>query len=147
MFEQDNLSTLASFVFFSKVDIVKMILKDPETIGKCLVDLKNPQTPAKRQAELCGFLKGNENVKHPRVKIDLEFFVYSTNLQQPEKENFLELLLQKGILNAIEILLQSGYSSIRALGSELICQIVDLNQQPSIVRDHIMKTTNMRVRK
>jgi len=130
MFEQDNLSTLASFVFFSKVDIVKMILKDPETIGKCLVDLKNPQTPAKRQAELCGFLK--------------EFFVYSTNLQQPEKESFLELLLQKGILNAIEILLQSGYSSIRALGSELICQIVDLNQQPSIVRDHIMKTTNMR---
>jgi hypothetical protein len=78
-----------------------MILKDPETIGKCLVDLKNPQTPAKRQAELCGFLK--------------EFFVYSTNLQQPEKENFLELLLQKGILNAIEILLQSGFSSIRAL--------------------------------
>ena len=48
-----------------------MILKDPETIGKCLVDLKNPQTPAKRQAELCGFLKGNENEKHPRVKIDL----------------------------------------------------------------------------
>ena len=61
MFEQDNLSTLASFVFFSKVDIVKMILKDPETIGKCLVDLKNPQTPAKRQAELCGFLKGTRN--------------------------------------------------------------------------------------
>ena len=80
------------------------------------------------------------------ILICSEFFVYSTNLQQPEKENFLELLLQKGILNAIEILLQSGYSSIRALGSELICQIVDLNQQPSIVRDHIMKTTNMRVR-
>ena len=87
-------------------------------------------------------------IKNPKIKINLysEFFVYSTNLQQPEKENFLELLLQKGILNAIEILLQSGYSSIRALGSELICQIVDLNQQPSIVRDHIMKTTNMRVR-
>lgn len=84
---------------------------------------------------------------HELKLIYLEFFVYSTNLQQPEKENFLELLLQKGILNAIEILLQSGYSSIRALGSELICQIVDLNQQPSIVRDHIMKTTNMRVRK
>ena len=85
MFEQDNLSTLASFVFFSKVDIVKMILKDPETIGKCLVDLKNPQTPAKRQAELCGFLKGNENEKKIQESklIYLEFFVYSTNLQQP----------------------------------------------------------------
>ena len=58
MFEQDNLSTLASFVFFSKVDIVKMILKDPDTIGKCLSDLKDPATPASRQAELCGFLKG-----------------------------------------------------------------------------------------
>ena len=58
MFEQDNLSTLASFVFFSKVDIVKMILKDPDTIGKCLADLKDPATPATRQAELCGFLKG-----------------------------------------------------------------------------------------
>ena len=58
MFEQDNLSTLASLVFFSKVDIVKMILKDPEVIGKCLNDLKDPKTPAPRQAELCGFLKG-----------------------------------------------------------------------------------------
>jgi len=125
MFEQDNLSTLASFVFFSKVDIVKMILKDPDTIGKCLSDLKDPATPASRQAELCGFLK--------------EFFIYSGNLQQPEKENFLELLLQRGILTAIEVLLQSEYGAIRTYGSELICQITELNQQPSIVRDHIMK--------
>ena len=58
MFEQDNLSTLASFVFFSKVDIVKMVLKDPETISNCLADLRNKNTPPKRQAELCGFLKG-----------------------------------------------------------------------------------------
>ena len=65
MFEQDNLSTLASLVFFSKVDIVKMILKDPEVIGKCLNDLKDPKTPAPRQAELCGFLKGKLTFLYP----------------------------------------------------------------------------------
>ena len=80
MFEQDNLSTLASFVFFSKVDIVKMILKDPETIGKCLVDLKNPQTPAKRQAELCGFLKGIENLRQGcRMELRFTFMVLGVN--------------------------------------------------------------------
>ena len=65
MFEQDNLSTLASFVFFSKVDIVKMILKDPDTIGRCLVDLRSKNTSAKRQAELCGFLKGSAHFMFP----------------------------------------------------------------------------------
>ena len=139
MFEQDNLSTLASLVFFSKVDIVKMILKDPEVIGKCLNDLKDPKTPAPRQAELCGFLKGERFFQCTRGNRFTEFFVYSQNLQQPEKESFLELLLQRGILTAIEILLQSEYGAIRTFGSELICQITELNQQPSIVRDHIMK--------
>ena len=78
--------------------------------------------------------------KNRRVTlINSEFFIYSGNLQQPEKENFLELLLQRGILTAIEVLLQSEYGAIRTYGSELICQITELNQQPSVVRDHIMK--------
>lgn len=126
MFEQDNLSTLASFVFFSKVDIVKMVMKEPNLIETCLTHLKNKTTAPRRQVELCGFLK--------------EFFTYSQNLQQPEKENFLEMLLHRGILNAIEVLLDSEYSSVRTLGAELICQITELNQQPSVVREHILKS-------
>ena len=79
-------------------------------------------------------------IKNRRVILIIsEFFIYSGNLQQPEKENFLELLLQRGILTAIEVLLQSEYGAIRTYGSELICQITELNQQPSVVRDHIMK--------
>lgn len=61
MFEQDNLSTLASFVFFSKVDIVKMVLKEPDHIDSCLKSLKDKSTPPRRQVELCGFLKGKKN--------------------------------------------------------------------------------------
>ena len=49
------------------------------------------------------------------------------------------MLLQRGILTAIEVLLQSEYGAIRTYASELICQITELNLQPSIVRDHIMK--------
>ena len=69
-----------------------------------------------------------------------EFFTYSQNLQQPEKENFLEMLINRGILNAIEVLLDSKFATVRTLGAELICQITELNQQPSIVREHILKT-------
>ena len=63
MFEQDNLSTLASFVFFSKVDIVKMVLKEPDHIDSCLKSLKDKSTPPRRQVELCGFLKGKKKWK------------------------------------------------------------------------------------
>ena len=72
-----------------------------------------------------------------------EFFTYSQNLQQPEKENFLEMLLNRGILNAIEVLLDSSFASVRTLGAELICQIIELNQQASVVREHILKTSRL----
>lgn len=126
MFEQDNLATLASFVFFSKVDVVKMLMKEPDLIETCLTDLKEPTTSPNRQVELCGFLK--------------EFFIYSQNLQQAEKEGFLDMLLQKGILPAIEVLLDSQYSRVRTLGAELICQITEQHQQPSAVREYILRS-------
>ena len=50
------------------------------------------------------------------------------------------MLLYRGILSAIEVLLDSDYASVRTLGAELICQITELNQQPSVVREHILKS-------
>ena len=49
------------------------------------------------------------------------------------------MLLNRGILSAIEVLLDSDFASVRTLGAELICQITELNQQPSVVREHILK--------
>ena len=73
MFEQDNLSTLASFVFFSKVDIVKMVMKEPDLVDTCLTCLKDKHTPPRRQVELCGFLKGDFS---ERCRAHLIFFYF-----------------------------------------------------------------------
>lgn len=126
MFEADNLASLASYIFFQKVDLLKMILKDPNLIESCVKDLKDEQTSPKRQVELCRFLK--------------EFFIYAQHLQQPDKEEFLKMLLNNGILHAIEILLDSKYAKVRTLGADLICQIVEIHQHPSSVREHILKS-------
>lgn len=68
-----------------------------------------------------------------------EFFIYAQHLQQPDKEEFLKMLLNNGILHAIEILLDSKWAKVRTLGADLICQIVEIHQHPSSVREHILK--------
>ena len=50
------------------------------------------------------------------------------------------MLLNNGILHAIEILLDSKYAKVRTLGADLICQIVEIHQHPSSVREHILKS-------
>ena len=112
-------------------------------IDTCLSGLRNCDTEPRRQVELCGFLKGKSHFIIFFSALFLEFFTYSQNLQPPEKETFLEMLLNRGILSAIEVLLSSKYASVRTLGAELICQITELNQQPSVVREHILKSMRM----
>ena len=153
MFEADNLASLASYIFFQKVrypltsslnikykvDLLKMILKDPNLIESCVKDLKDEQTSPKRQVELCRFLKGSRHFTSS-LHIFAEFFIYAQHLQQPDKEEFLKMLLNNGILHAIEILLDSKYAKVRTLGADLICQIVEIHQHPSSVREHILKS-------
>ena len=57
VFEENMLSTLSSFIFFNKVDIVSQIQEDEKFLDELFTQLKDEKTDETRQMELVLFLK------------------------------------------------------------------------------------------
>ena len=57
VFEENMLSTLSSFIFFNKVDIVSQIQEDEKFLDQLFTQLKDEKTDETRQMELVLFLK------------------------------------------------------------------------------------------
>jgi len=85
-FEENMLSTLSSFIFFNKVEIVTLIQEDEKLLKELFSELTDESTPHLRRKDLTLFLK--------------ELCAFAQNLQPQAREAFYKVIcFQVAILN------------------------------------------------
>ena len=119
------LSTLSSFIFFNKNEIVTQLQDDEKFLTELFNQLTDEDTEETRRKELVLFLK--------------EFFSFSTTLQPQARESFFKTLNNLGVLQAMEITLASENKLTKAASIDILRFIVDFS--PSMVRIHTMLHT------
>ena len=126
VFEENMLSTLSSFVFFNKVEIVSLILDDDKFLSDLFSQLKDAKTSEERRKELVLFLK--------------EFCQFSQTLQPQSRDSFYKTLSKHGVLPGLEMTLQSGVKETKAASVDILLFIVDFS--PSLVREYMLQQVN-----
>jgi len=123
VFEENMLSTLSSFIFFNKNEIVTQLQDDEKFLTELFNQLTDEDTEETRRKELVLFLK--------------EFFSFSTTLQPQARESFFKTLNNLGVLQAMEITLASENKLTKAASIDILRFIVDFS--PSMVREYMLQ--------
>ncbi|CAL1264619.1 unnamed protein product [Larinioides sclopetarius] len=126
VFEENMLSTLSSFIFFNKVEIVSMIQDDPKYLSDLFAQLTGESTDDQKRKELILFLK--------------EYCMFSQTLQPQSRESFFKTLSSLGVLQALEITLSMSDPAIKSASTDILSYIVDFN--PSMVREYALQQSN-----
>ncbi|KAL4715998.1 hypothetical protein ACJJTC_013298 [Scirpophaga incertulas] len=126
VFEDNLLSTLSSFVFFNKVEIVKLIEEDEKFLTDLFKLLMDEKTTDTKRRDLVLFLK--------------EFCNFSQNLQPQDKDVFYKTLVSLGILTALEITLSIDDQKTKTASIDILTHIVEFS--PSVVRDYTLQQAN-----
>uniref|UniRef100_A0A8C9FYE8 Protein phosphatase 4 regulatory subunit 3B n=1 Tax=Pavo cristatus TaxID=9049 RepID=A0A8C9FYE8_PAVCR len=108
VFEENFLSTLTSFIFFNKVEIVSMLQEDEKFLSEVFAQLTDEATDDDKRCELVNFFK--------------EFCAFSQTLQPQNRDAFFKTLAKLGILPALEIVMVSEQSELSAIrgGNEFL---------------------------
>ncbi|GFN82821.1 serine/threonine-protein phosphatase 4 regulatory subunit 3, partial [Plakobranchus ocellatus] len=122
VFEENMLSSLSSFIFFNKVEIVSMIQDDVKFLSTLFTQLTGEDTDDNHRRDLVLFLK--------------EFCAFSQTLQPPNRESFYKTLSNLGILTSIEIILGLDDEKMKLAAIDIFSYIVEFNQ--SMVREFIL---------
>jgi len=126
VFEENMLSTLSSFIFFNKVDIVSQIQEDEKFLTELFQQLTDDKTECDRRRELVLFLK--------------EFCTFSQTLQPQARESFFKTLNTLGVLQALEITLAADNRQTKSASVDILLFIVDFS--PSMVREYMLQQLN-----
>ncbi|KAJ9596111.1 hypothetical protein L9F63_012695, partial [Diploptera punctata] len=126
VFEDNMLSTLSSFIFFNKVEIVTLIQEDLKFLSELFAQLTDEGTDEQKRRDLVLFLK--------------EFCNFSQNLQPQGKESFYKTLSSLGILPALEITLAADDAQTKTASIDILTYIVEFS--PSVVRDYTLQQTS-----
>lgn len=126
VFEDNMLSTLSSFIFFNKVEIVTLIQEDERFLSDLFHQLTDESTPDSKRRDLVLFLK--------------EYCNFSQNLQPQAKETFYKTLSSLGILPALEITLSSEDTQTKTASIDILTYIVEFS--PSVVREYTLQQTS-----
>ncbi|CAG0918241.1 unnamed protein product [Notodromas monacha] len=122
-FFEDSTSTLSSFIFFNKVDIVNMVQKDEQFLRQIFSELTEEETEIGRRRDLILFLK--------------ELSTFSQTLQPINRESLLKQLSSFGILPALEIAMcLENQFVVRTAATDILNMLVEFS--PSIVREYIL---------
>ncbi|MCL4133164.1 UNVERIFIED_CONTAM: hypothetical protein GTU68_012344, partial [Idotea baltica] len=119
------LSTLSSFVFFNKVEIVSLIQEDERFLSELFHQLSSSEeeVPLQKRKDLVLFLK--------------EFCTFSQTLQPVNRESFFKTLSNMGVLSAMEITLTLDNQVIKSASIDILSYIVEYS--PSMVREYMMQ--------
>lgn len=120
VFEENILSTLNSFVFYNKVEIVGMIQEDTKFLRTLFNEITNDEIDDGKRQDLVMFLK--------------EFVSFSQTLQP--RDTFFKTLSQMGILSLLETVLSLDGDQMKLAAIDIFSYIVEFN--PSMVRDYIV---------
>ncbi|XP_046685497.1 LOW QUALITY PROTEIN: serine/threonine-protein phosphatase 4 regulatory subunit 3-like [Homalodisca vitripennis] len=126
VFEDNMLSTLSSFIFFNKVEIVNLIQEDEKFLSDLFSQLTDESTLDSKRRDLVLFLK--------------EYCNFSQNLQPQGKETFYKTLSSLGILPALEITLSSEDIPTKTASIDILTYIVEFS--PSVVREYTLQQTS-----
>lgn len=127
VFEDNMLSTLSSFIFFNKADIVSMLQEDERFLSELFAQLTDEATDDDKRRDLVLFLK--------------EFCTFSQTLQPQCRESFFKTLSNLGILQALEITLGMDDPIIKTASIDILSYLVDFS--PSMVRAHALQQSIM----
>ncbi|KAA0708508.1 Serine/threonine-protein phosphatase 4 regulatory subunit 3 SMEK -like protein 1 [Triplophysa tibetana] len=123
VFEENMLSTLHSFIFFNKVEIVGMLQDDEKFLTELFAQLTDEATDDDKRHELVNFLK--------------EFCAFSQTLQPQNRDAFFKTLSNMGILPALEVILGMDDVLVRGAATDIFSYLVEYN--PSMVREFVMQ--------
>jgi len=126
VFEENMLSTLSSFIFFNKVEIVSLIQDDEKFLNELFSHLTDETMEASKRRDLVLFLK--------------EFCTFSQTLQPQSRETFFKTLASLGILPALEITLSVDDPPTKSASIDILSYIVEFS--PSMVRDYMLQQAN-----
>nr|XP_034491252.1 serine/threonine-protein phosphatase 4 regulatory subunit 3B-like [Marmota flaviventris] len=123
IFEENLLSTLTTFIFFNKVEIVSMLLEDDMFLFEVLAQLRDKATDENKRLELLFFFK--------------EFCGFSQTLQPQSKDALFTTLLQLGILSALKILMSMDDFQVKITATDIFAYLVEYS--PSMIRIFVME--------
>ncbi|XP_062864564.1 serine/threonine-protein phosphatase 4 regulatory subunit 3-like [Trichomycterus rosablanca] len=123
VFEENFLSTLTSFIFFNKVEIVSMLQEDEKFLTEVFAQLTDESTEDGKRRELVNFFK--------------EFCAFSQTLQPQNRDAFFKTLANLGILPALEIIMGMNDLQVRAAATDIFSYLVEFS--PSMVREFVMQ--------
>eukprot|EP00794_Sanderia_malayensis_P020324 gene20324-22323_t len=123
---EENMSTLSSYIFFSKIDIVNMIQSDDTFLTELFTNLTDVEISDEKRKDVVLFLK--------------ELCSLSQSLQQQSRDSFLKALAAHGLLSTLETLLNMDNSVTKAAIVDILCCVVEYN--PSMVREFLLKEAN-----
>ncbi|XP_021946335.1 serine/threonine-protein phosphatase 4 regulatory subunit 3A isoform X4 [Folsomia candida] len=121
-FEENMLSTLSSFIFFNKVEIVTLIQEDEKVLKDLFTGLTDESTPDDKRRDLILFLK--------------ELCAFAQNLQPQARESFYKTLTNQGVLPALELALPLHNSAAKAACIDVLNAVVEFS--PTIVREYCL---------
>lgn len=121
--EDAMLNSLASFIFFNKVEIVTLIQEDEKFLVELFSLLTDPSTSDAKRRDIVLFLK--------------EFCSFAQNLQPQGKDAFYKTLTCLGILPALEITLVMKDQKTKSASTDILTAIVEYS--PSIVRNYTLQ--------
>ncbi|XP_057315751.1 serine/threonine-protein phosphatase 4 regulatory subunit 3-B-like [Hydractinia symbiolongicarpus] len=122
-FFDENMSTLGSFLFFNKIEIVRMIQEDPNFLEELFAKLTDDEISDEKRKETLFLLK--------------ELCLFSHSLQQPNRDTFIKNIADHGLLQSLEQLMNLDEVEIRSAIVDIICSVVEFN--PSLVREYLSK--------
>ncbi|CAL4072320.1 unnamed protein product [Meganyctiphanes norvegica] len=123
VFEENMLSTLSSFIFFNKVEIVSLIQEDERFLSELFHQLSSDDVPMEKRRDLVLFLK--------------EFCTFSQTLQPTSRESFFKTLSSLGVLSSLEITLVLDDQVIKSASIDILSYIVEFS--PSMVREYMIQ--------
>ncbi|XP_053203973.1 serine/threonine-protein phosphatase 4 regulatory subunit 3A-like isoform X2 [Panonychus citri] len=123
VFEENMLSTLSSFIFFNKVEIVSLIQEDDKFLRELFAQITDESTNVDKRKDLVLFLK--------------EFCTFSQTLQPQARENFFKALSTLGVLQTLEVTLSLDNIAIRSASVDILTYVVEYS--PSMVREYALK--------
>ncbi|XP_037369008.1 protein PPP4R3C isoform X2 [Talpa occidentalis] len=125
IFEESFLSTLSTFIFFNKVEIVTMLQEDENFLSEIFSQLSDKTIDDNKRCELVLFCK--------------EFCSFSKTLQPRNKDALFRTMTKLGILPALKIVMQLNDLQVRSAATDIFTYMVEYN--PSMVRTFVMEET------
>uniref|UniRef100_A0A452UA23 Protein phosphatase 4 regulatory subunit 3C n=1 Tax=Ursus maritimus TaxID=29073 RepID=A0A452UA23_URSMA len=123
MYEENFLSTLTTFIFLNKVEIVSMLQDDANFLSEVFAQLRDETTDDDRRRELLFFFK--------------EFCAFSQTLQPPSKDALFKTLTELGILPVLKIVMSMEDLQIRSAATDIFTYLVEYS--PPMIREFIME--------